>query len=185
LESTAGRFGHLTFTNNTILALQLSQLGSINGSLVIEDNKLLFDVGFPRLQTVYSNLTVHNNSQLLNFTANVLEKASSISMSGPFTNVEFFFLQEVSGDFEIIGEPSMDCSWFDDHFRNKIVKGRYNCVGDHSYKPRSPSTSTELPSDTPKDPADLRGPGSEENSGGLTKPLGPALESAPPSVDSR
>lgn len=152
----------LIFANNTILALQLPRLGSVNSSLIINNNTALFDIGLPRLQTVHSDLILHDNPRLFNFTANVLKTASSISLVGSFTNVEFFSLEQVSGNFEVIGEPSMDCSWFDAHLRDKVVKGSYTCVGNHTYTPRRPSTSTELP---PDDQSTEVEPGSEERGG--------------------
>jgi hypothetical protein len=164
LEKTLGMSGDLIFANNTILALQLPRLGSVNGLLIINTNKALFDIGLPRLQTVSSDLILHVNPRLLNFTANVQKTASSISLIGPLTNVEFFSLERVSGNFEVIGDPSMDCSWFDAHLRDKIVKGSYTCVGNHTYTPRRPSTSSELP---PDDMAAPGGPGTEDG-GGLT-----------------
>lgn len=145
LETTST--GGLIFSNNAIAGLPLPRLGSVNGSLTITNNTALFDIGLPRLQTVYSDLILRDNPRLLNFTANVLKTASSISLVGSFTNVEFFSLEKVSGNFEVIGHPSMDCSWFDAHLRDKIVKGRYACVGNHTYTPRRPSTSIELPPD--------------------------------------
>ncbi|KAK0745532.1 hypothetical protein B0T18DRAFT_390139 [Schizothecium vesticola] len=165
LEKTLGIPSDLIFANNTILALQLPRLGSVNGSLIINTNKALFDIGLPRLQTVSSDLIIHDNPRLLNFTANVLKTASSISLIGPFTNVEFFSLERVSGNFEVIGDPSMDCSWFDAHLRDKIVKGSYTCVGNHTYTPRRPSTSTELPPDGMEAPG---GPGGEDGGGPST-----------------
>ena len=164
LEKTIGIPEDLIFTNNTILALQLPRLGSVNGSLIINNNKALFDIGLPQLQTVSSDLILHDNPRLLNFTANVLKTASSISLIGSFTNVELFSLERVSGNFEVIGDPSMDCSWFDAHLRDKVVKGSYTCVGNHTYTPRRPSTSTELPPDALAAPG---GPGTEDG-GGLT-----------------
>lgn len=58
-----------------------------------------------------------------------------------------FRLEEVAGDFEIAGDPSMDCSWFDDNFRAKIVGGRYSCTGNHTppVVARRPSTDSETP----------------------------------------
>jgi hypothetical protein len=46
----------------------------------------------------------------------------------------------------VIGAPSMDCSWFDQNFFQKIVRGSYQCEGNHTTPdtPRRPSTSTEL-----------------------------------------
>lgn len=162
LEKTLGMASGLTFANNTILGLQLPRLGSVNGSLTISDNKALFDIGLPRLQTVHSELIVHDNPRLFNFTANVLKAASSISLIGSFTNAEFFSLERVSGNFEVIGDPSMDCSWFDTHLRDKIVRGTYTCVGNHTYTPRRPSTWTGL---TPDDLTGPGGPGSDEGGG--------------------
>lgn len=156
--STSG----LIFSDNAIAGLPLPRLGSVNGSLTITNNTGLFDIGLPRLQTVYSDLILHDNPRLLNFTANVLKTASSIFLVGSFTNVEFFSLEKVSGNFEVIGHPSMDCSWFDAHLRDKVVKGSYTCVGNHTYTPRRPSTSTELP---PDDQPTAVEPGSEDGGG--------------------
>ncbi|KAB5545550.1 hypothetical protein GE09DRAFT_211920 [Coniochaeta sp. 2T2.1] len=144
LEETVGPVAGLYFTNNTFLGLQLPSLSSVNGTLTIDENQLLFDIGLPRLESVAASLVVRGNPQLLNFTANVLKRALSVQMRGEFTNVELFSLEDVSGSFDLAGGPSMDCSWFDDHFPGTVVKGRYSCVGNHTHppKPRRPSTST-------------------------------------------
>ncbi|KAK4452180.1 hypothetical protein QBC34DRAFT_457155 [Podospora aff. communis PSN243] len=116
LKKTIGPTSDLRFTSNSIPDLQLSMLNSVNGSFIIEDNESLFDIGLARLQTIHADLTVSGNPRLLNFTANVLKTAASIFMAGDFTNVEFFSLESESVNFELSGAPSMDCSWFDDHF---------------------------------------------------------------------
>lgn len=69
-----------------------------------------------------------------------------VFLEGNFTNVEFFSLKEATGDFKVIGATSMDCSWFDQNFFQKIVKGSYQCVGNHTIPdvPRKPSASTDL-----------------------------------------
>ncbi|KAF5676677.1 sporulation-specific Sps2p [Fusarium circinatum] len=98
----------------------------------------------PRLNYV-KDLQIHDNPRLLNFTANLLKKADNINMTGPFTNVEFFSLEIITGDFYLAGDKTMDCSWFDEHFLNHIVQGSYKCVGNHT-KPaieRKPSTPTD------------------------------------------
>lgn len=55
-----------------------------------------------------------------------------MKLVGPFTIVEMFRLEEVAGDFEIAGDPSMDCSWFDDHVRGMVVAGKYSGMGNHT-----------------------------------------------------
>ncbi|KAK0721039.1 hypothetical protein B0H67DRAFT_644211 [Lasiosphaeris hirsuta] len=54
-------------------------------------------------------------------------------------------LEEITGDFLLTGAPSMDCSWFDENFFQKVVKGAYLCTGNHTKPdvPRKPSTSTD------------------------------------------
>jgi hypothetical protein len=182
LEKTTGMPCDLIFANNTILALQLPRLGSVNGSLIINTNKALFDIGLPRLQTVSSDLILHDSPRLLNFTANVLKTASSISLIGSFTNVELFSLERVSGNFEVIGDPSMDCSWFDAHLRDKIVKGSYTCVGNHTYTPRPTRHGDQAPRPnclrTLWRPQEDPGPKTEVVSPRPPKPVsGPALQS--------
>ncbi|KAB5531322.1 hypothetical protein GE09DRAFT_1251925 [Coniochaeta sp. 2T2.1] len=138
LEKTVGPVAGLYFTNNTFLGLHLPSLSSVNGTLTIDENQLLFDIGLPRLESVAASLLVRGNPQLLNFTANVLKRRCS---------------------FDLAGGPSMDCSWFDDHFPGTVVMGRYNCVGNHTHppKPRRPSTSTPSEEVDPMPTGDARG----------------------------
>lgn len=135
----------VTFSNNLIPELHLPRLESVNASLFIGENSVLNDVGLPRL-TYAKDLTVRQNPRLLNFTADVARRIDQVFLEGNFTNAEFFSLREVTGDFKVIGAPSMDCSWFDQNFFQKIVKGSYQCVGNHTTPdvPRRPSTSTDL-----------------------------------------
>lgn len=82
LAGTLGPISNLNFSSNTFTAMQLPSIMSVNGSLTIGDNKFLFDLQLPNLQTVASGLTIQNNPSLSNFTANALEHASSIHISG-------------------------------------------------------------------------------------------------------
>lgn len=147
LVRTVNSSASLSFINNTIQGLSLPRLSSANGTFTLYSNSLLFDVGLPSSQHIYDELIITDDPRLHNFTANVLKKVRSVRMSGAFTNVESFSLEEVSGDFSLIGDTSMDCSWFDDHFPRKVVKGLYTCIGKHTHPPtpRRPSTSTSLP----------------------------------------
>ncbi|KAF4442807.1 hypothetical protein F53441_11635 [Fusarium austroafricanum] len=157
--------GKLNFTSNFFSELRLPQLVTANCTLGIDDNMALNDISLSRLSYV-KYLEVHDNPRLLNFTSNLLKKAESINMTGSFTNVEFFSLEEVTGDFYIAGETSMDCSWFDEHLFNGIVKGTYKCVGNHT-KPsteRKPSTPTDL-ADLEDGASDQEGPRSEKKGG--------------------
>ncbi|KAF7541535.1 hypothetical protein G7Z17_g11945 [Cylindrodendrum hubeiense] len=136
--------GKLNFTSNFFSELYLPRLENANCTLGIDDNVALNDIWIPRLNYV-KDLEVHSNPRLLNFTANLLKTADKVNMTGPFTNVEFFSLEVVTGDFYLVGDETMDCSWFDEHFLNNIVKGTYKCVGNHT-KPsveRKPSTPTD------------------------------------------
>ncbi|KAK5651874.1 hypothetical protein OQA88_11533 [Cercophora sp. LCS_1] len=123
---------------------------SINGSLTIPD--------------IHGDLAIKNNTALQNFTTNVLRSVHSIEMVGSFTNVEFFSLEEVTGDFYLEGTASMDCTWFNDKFPDKVVKGKYNCIGNTTYPatPRRPGTPTTLPELEPSGiPGDGTSPGGE------------------------
>jgi len=135
----------VTFSNNLIPELHLPRLEPVNASLFIGENSVLNDVGLPRL-TYAKDLTVRQNPRLLNFTADVARRIDQVFLEGNFTNVEFFSLREVTGDFKVIGAPSMDCYWFDQNFFQKIFKGSYQCVGNLTTPdvPRRPSTSTDL-----------------------------------------
>lgn len=147
--------GKLNFTSNFFSELSLPSLKTANCTLGIDENIALNDFSIPRLNYV-KDLQIHDNPRLLNFTANLLKKADNINMTGPFTNVEFFGLEVITGDFYLAGDKTMDCSWFDEHFLNDIVQGSYKCVGNHT-KP-----ATERKPSTPTDEADLRDKESEQ-----------------------
>ena len=137
-------FGKLNFTSNLFSELYLPHLETANCTLGIDDNIALNDLWLPRLDYV-KDLEIHANPRLRNVTANLLKTADKINMTGPFTNVEFFSMETVTGDFYLAGDHTMDCSWFDEHFLNNIVQGSYKCVGNHT-KPdmeRKPSTPTD------------------------------------------
>jgi hypothetical protein len=98
------------FTNNTFHASTLPRLAHVNGSFTINQTPVLYEVSFPRLQIIYSDLTVTHNPRLLNFAANALKTAASIRMLGKFSSVEFFSLREVTGGFSLTSDDaSMDC----------------------------------------------------------------------------
>ncbi|KAF5710850.1 Sps2p-like sporulation-specific protein [Fusarium globosum] len=147
--------GKLNFTSNFFSELSLPSLRAANCTLGIDENIALNDLSVPRLNYV-KDLQIHDNPRLLNFTANLLKKADNINMTGPFTNVEFFGLEVITGDFYLAGDKTMDCSWFDEHFLNTIVQGSYKCVGNHT-KP-----TTERKPSTPTDEADLEDQGSKQ-----------------------
>ncbi|KAG5758503.1 hypothetical protein H9Q72_013354 [Fusarium xylarioides] len=147
--------GKLNFTSNFFSELSLPSLRTANCTLGIDENIALNDFSVPRLNYV-KDLQIHDNPRLLNFTANLLKKADNINMTGPFTNVEFFGLDVITGDFYLAGDKTMDCSWFDEHFLNHIVQGSYKCVGNHT-KP-----ATERKPSTPTDEADLEDQGSKQ-----------------------
>ncbi|KAJ4177238.1 hypothetical protein NW755_013961 [Fusarium falciforme] len=137
-------FGKLNFTSNLFSELYLPRLETANCTLGIDDNVALNDLWLPRLDYV-KDLEIHANPRLRNVTANLLKTADKINMTGPFTNVEFFSMETVTGDFYLVGDDTMDCSWFDEYFLNNIVQGSYKCVGNHT-KPeteRKPSTPTD------------------------------------------
>ena len=135
----------LYFSNNILPELHLPRLESVNATLTVHNNSVLTDLTLPRLSDV-RRLSVKYNPRLLNLTANVLARAGAVDLAGNFTNVELFSLVDVAGDFRLVGAPSMDCSWFDDHFFQKIVKGSYQCTGNHTRPdvPRRPSTATDV-----------------------------------------
>jgi hypothetical protein len=147
--------GKLNFTSNFFSELSLPSLKTANCTLGIDENIALNDLSIPRLNYV-KDLQIHDNPRLLNFTANLLKKADNINMTGPFTNVEFFGLEVITGDFYLAGDKTMDCSWFDEHFLNDIVQGSYKCVGNHT-KP-----ATERKPSTPTNEADLQDEGSKQ-----------------------
>ncbi|KLO97386.1 sporulation-specific protein Sps2p [Fusarium fujikuroi] len=147
--------GKLNFTSNFFSELSLPSLRTANCTLGIDENIALNDLSVPRLNYV-KDLQIHDNPRLLNFTANLLKKADNINMTGPFTNVEFFGLEVITGDFYLAGDKTMDCSWFDEYFLNTIVQGSYKCVGNHT-KP-----ATERKPSTPTNEADLEDQGSKQ-----------------------
>ncbi|KAM0433544.1 hypothetical protein ACHAPT_004424 [Fusarium lateritium] len=150
-------FGKLNFTSNLFSELYLPHLEIANCTLGIDDNVALNDLWLPRLDYV-KDLEIHANPRLRNVTANLLKTADKINMTGPFTNVEFFSMETVTGDFYLVGDDTMDCSWFDEHFLNSVVKGSYKCVGNHT-KPE-----TERKPSTPTDEAQLEAWGSGKDS---------------------
>ncbi|KAI8710966.1 hypothetical protein NCS52_01510000 [Fusarium sp. LHS14.1] len=137
-------FGELSFISNLFSELYLPRLEIANCTLGIDENVALNDLWLPRLDYV-KDLEIHANPRLRNMTANLLKTADKINMTGPFTNVEFFSIKTVTGDFYLVGDNTMDCSCFDEHFLNNIVQGSYKCIGNHT-KPeteRMPSTPTD------------------------------------------
>jgi hypothetical protein len=92
------------------------------------------------------------------------EKEDDLLQASPLVGCEVgdtcWSLQEVSGDLEISGHPSMDCSWFDDHLAGKVVNGRYKCDDNHTY------TLMELSESGAKETTPVpKGPGGRESSG--------------------
>lgn len=137
LHNTTEPGTDLAFSNNTFTELHLPALDALATGLAIKDNPLLNDVDLARLHHVDGSLAVEGNPQLLTFTANRLTVVKgSVKLMGAFTNVEMFRLEEVAGDFELAGDPSMDCSWFDERFREMVIRGRfrgqYSCTGNHT-----------------------------------------------------
>ncbi|KAH7126415.1 hypothetical protein B0J13DRAFT_646455 [Dactylonectria estremocensis] len=143
LGSLVNVTGGIIFSRNIFSSLVLPSLKNMTGELTIEENQVLDTLALPRLDQL-GGLVVRDSEMLSNVTANSLRIAKSFEMIGNFTNVEFFALEEVTGDFVLEGDPSMDCSWFDEHLFQKIVKGSYSCEGNHT-KPeieRRPSTGS-------------------------------------------
>ncbi|KAM5354118.1 hypothetical protein ACJ41O_000768 [Fusarium nematophilum] len=130
--------GSLAFQYTALEDLTIPLLKELDGTITVEDNPSLTTFALPRA-TYVEELTIKGNDELTNITANALKSAGTISLKGSFDNVEFFNLEEVTGDFKVSGDDSMDCSWFDANVK-KIVKGKYSCVGDHDEKERKPST---------------------------------------------
>ncbi|KAK2934034.1 hypothetical protein FoTM2_005279 [Fusarium oxysporum f. sp. vasinfectum] len=130
--------GSLTFESNSFEDLTIPLLKEMNGAITVEDNPSLTTFALPRV-TYVDELDISSNDKLTNITANALKSAGTIAIKGSFTNVEFFNLKKVTGDFKVSGDESMDCSWFDANIKS-IVEGKYTCVGDHDKKERKPST---------------------------------------------
>ncbi|KAF4984094.1 hypothetical protein FZEAL_633 [Fusarium zealandicum] len=130
--------GALAFQFTNLKDLTIPLLKELDGAINVEDNPSLTTLALPRT-TYIKEMVVSGNDELTNVTANALKSAGSISLKGSFTNVEFFGLEKVSGDFKVSGDDSMDCSWFDENIK-KIVEGKYTCVGDHDEKEKKPST---------------------------------------------
>lgn len=130
--------GALSFSSNAFEDLTIPLLKEMDGAITVEDNPSLTTFALPRV-TYVDELDISGNDKLTNITANALKSAGTISIKGPFTDVEFFKLEKVTGDFKVVGDKTMDCSWFDANVK-KIVKGKYTCVGDHDEKERKPST---------------------------------------------
>lgn len=132
--------GALTFSSTSVEELVVPLVKSINGSITVEDNPSMTVCALPRATSV-SEISISGNDALTNFTANALKSAGTISLKGSFTNVEFFGLEEVTGDFKVVGDDDMDCSWFDENLK-KIVKGKYTCVGNHDEPKTARKSST-------------------------------------------
>lgn len=104
------RASYFDVKGNIFTELALPRLETSTGKIRIQNNTPLSDLSLPRLYNA-SYLDISWNARLHNVTANVLRYAGSIILDGgAFTNVEFFSLQEVTGDFKVVGDPSMDCS---------------------------------------------------------------------------
>ncbi|KAI5456918.1 hypothetical protein BGZ63DRAFT_395101 [Mariannaea sp. PMI_226] len=130
--------GAISFSSISSENLVIPLVKSISDSITVEDNSDLTTFALPRVNSV-GDVSITGNDKLVNVTANALKSARSITMKGSFTNVEFFGLKEVTGDFKVVGDDSMDCYWFDENVKS-IVKGSYSCVGNHDKKTRESST---------------------------------------------
>jgi hypothetical protein len=153
--------GALAFSSNVFEDLTIPLLQEMDGGITVQDNPSLTTFALPRV-TYVDELDISGNDELNNVTANALKSAGTISIKGPFTNVEFFNLEKVTGDFKVVGDKSMDCSWFDANIK-KIVKGKYSCVGDHEEKERKASTGGI--EDTEGNPEDYMSPEDEDSDG--------------------
>ncbi|CAM1510787.1 Fc.00g083000.m01.CDS01 [Cosmosporella sp. VM-42] len=130
--------GSLNFQSTAVEELVIPLLKSMDGDITVQDNSAMTTFALPRVKSI-GDITIKGNDKLTNFTANALKSAGTISIKGSFTDVEFFGLEEVTGDFKVVGDDSMDCSWFEDNVK-QIVKGSYTCVGSHEKKERKSST---------------------------------------------
>lgn len=130
--------GSITFEALAAQDLTIPLLKSMDGTLTVQDNAALATLAIPRA-TSMGDIFIKGNDKLSNFTANALKSAGTISLKGSFTNVEFFGLEEVTGDFKVVGDKSMDCSWFNENIK-KIVKGSFVCVGSQEKVERKSST---------------------------------------------
>ncbi|KAF4450276.1 hypothetical protein F53441_6558 [Fusarium austroafricanum] len=154
--------GSLTFESNAFEDLTIPLLKNMNGAISVDDNPSLTTFALPRVSYV-KELDISGNDKLTNITANALKSAGTISIKGSMTNVEFFNLKKVTGDFKVVGDKSMDCSWFDANIKN-IVEGKYTCVGDHDKTERKPSTGGI--EDTEGNPKDYMTPEDEDDGSG-------------------
>lgn len=133
LRNTTEPGTDLAFSSNTFTGRYLLALDALATGLSIKDNPSLIEIDLARLHHVDGTVVVKGNPQLLTFIANRLAVVKgSVKLVGPFATVEMFRLEEVAGDFEIAGDPSMDCSWFDDHVRGMVVAGKYSGMGNHT-----------------------------------------------------
>ncbi|KAI9162880.1 Protein ecm33 [Paramyrothecium foliicola] len=133
--------GGLGFQSTNLADLTIPALKSLNGSITAKKNAKLEVLALPRLQSL-GDIFVESNDLLSNFTANALTQAGTISIKGKgLTNIEFFALKKVTGDFKISGTDSMDCTWFDEHVK-PIVNGIFTCGGSYNKlsEERKPST---------------------------------------------
>ncbi|VUC20067.1 unnamed protein product [Clonostachys rosea] len=165
--------GALAFQSTSIEDLTVPLLKNVNGSITVQSNPSLTTLAIPRVSTV-TDIFIKKNDKLTNFTANALKTVHSISISGSLTNVEFFGLKEVTGDFEVSGASSMDCYWFQQNLK-KIVKGKFNCVGNYDEKERKSSTGgientegnpSDYMTDIPDDTTGTNSNGGSSNGGG-------------------
>lgn len=142
--------GAVAFSSTSSKTLVVPLVKTIGSSLTVEDNSALTTFALPRVTSV-GDVSITSNDALLNVTANALKTARSITIKGSMTNVEFFALKEVTGDFKVSGDDSMDCYWFDENVKS-IVQGSYSCVGNHDKKTRKSSTGgIENTEGNPKD----------------------------------
>ncbi|KAH7171241.1 hypothetical protein EDB81DRAFT_777995 [Dactylonectria macrodidyma] len=153
--------GAFTFQSTALEDLTIPLIRMLNGSITVEDNASLTTLALPRA-TYVQDMFVSGNDKLTNVTANALKKAGTISVKGSMTNVEFFGLEEVTGDFKVQGDDSMDCSWFDDNIKS-IVKGKYSCSGNHETTERKSSTGGI--EDTEGNPEDYMRSDGQDSSG--------------------
>ncbi|KFA77261.1 hypothetical protein S40288_01331 [Stachybotrys chartarum IBT 40288] len=160
--------GGLSFKSTSLSRLTLPSLGRLNGSITLEDNAGLTALVLPSLEQI-GDIFISSNDGLQNIYANELTQAGTVSIRGRgLANVEFFKLEEVTGDFRVTGIDSMDCTWFDEHVR-PVVRGIFLCTGSYEEpaEERRPTPMDEVGGSDDADPnSDETATGRPENGSG-------------------
>ncbi|CAL8582598.1 cell wall protein Ecm33 [Xanthoria parietina] len=120
----------LGFYGNTFETFVAPNLTSAGG-LIFVDNTELTNISLPQLTAINATYQIANNTQLKQvdgFTKLSVVKGA-LDFSGNFTDVQLPALTQVQGAFNLQTSARFDCAAFDQLSTNKVIRGKYTCLG--------------------------------------------------------